>query len=299
MNREHFFNTSMYLNVAIVILIFILGLQTHLLSSQVGNLQESLRQHTNQQEWSTLSSQMNQLLQEERWVLEDHWSVSSIDPDQQIINLQYNWSLQEIAEDAEITLQLQTLNEDRKPVSSWKTIPTQTLGINSYQADIQVSPTNYYRVQVVSQGSMQQVSQNIYTPSYLHQPPGLTPSSASFNHQTEPAFAQGDVSIGFYLYPHDIAKEPYPSLDFIPEKVTAEILFTDQVFREELDLTEKEISHLPTDPADDRYREEWVLDFPAFTKGSFETLHLTIEYANGFVITKEYTHLLEDFSPPL
>ena len=287
-------------NISIVLLFILLATQLNSVSRQIDRMNHQLQGKAENSQVSRISHRMEELLQEEKWLTSDHWSVSDVDPDSQTISLQYEWSLREVADDAEILLQIQELNNEREPVTEWETVETDNVGINAYQTGFDVAPALHYRVQIVSKGRLQRISQNIYVPSSLYQPPELVPSSASMNHRTEPDYNEQDVSIGFRLdqFNEKMIKS-HPSMSFMPEKITAELWIDGQRFLKELEETESDVPHLPPGQATDIYRKEWVLNFPAFSKGTLESLTVTVEYSNGFVISKDYTDRLFQFFPDL
>lgn len=300
MNSDKSFRKTIVTNAAILLFMIVLTFQFSSLSRQLNRMDRHLHNIAGHSQVTQLSHRVEELLQEEKWLTSDHWNVSDVDPDNQRITLQYEWSLREVADDAEILLQLQELNEDRQPISDWTTVDGENVGINAYQAEIDVSPTAYYRVQIVSSGSINRISQNIYAPTYLYQPPELVPASASMNHRTEPDYNEQDVSIGFRLDQfNDKMIKDHPSMNFMPEIITAELRIDGQHFEKELEETESDVPHLPPGQAADAYRTEWVLDFPAFSKGTIESLIVTVEYSNGFIISKDYTDRLFQFFPDL
>lgn len=290
------FVKSIVSNVVIILFMIMLVSQLNSLSRQVTSMNHQLQQSDGQSELFRLSNKVDELLQEERWLTEYHWSVVDVDPDQQIIALQYEWSLQEVSADAKIALQVQQLNEERQPISEWDMVKVDNIGANAYKASIDVTPSHYYGVQVVSQGDLQRVSQSSTIPSYLYQAPELVPSSASFNHRTDPNYDEDDVSIGFSVFHHDDPEiKVHPSLNFIAESVTAELVIDGELFTKKLEQTEVDTSNFHPD----QYRTEWMLEFPPFSKGDLGTLILNVEYTNGFVISKDYTDHLHQFFPNL
>ncbi|SFI19567.1 hypothetical protein SAMN05192551_10849 [Tindallia magadiensis] len=276
------------------------------LSQRIGDIHEELLFASNRNDISRVMDELKETLNQDHWVVYDHWQIDNINKDDSLITLQYEWSLSETTDEAEISLQLQPLSKDQEPAGDWKKLPATSIGINSYRAFMDVTAFQNYRIQIVSEGDYQHSSQTISIPSYLHQPPNLVPAFTSISHRNKPDFREGDVEIGFSMFyqkdyyddPYS-PREPHPSLNFIPKKAKAYFHIDGQVIEKELLLEEKEKSHMPQGEFPDYYSNIWTLSFPAFSSDSLEELWIEITYENEFLFTKDYTDLLYNHFPHL
>ncbi|SDZ04355.1 hypothetical protein [Tindallia californiensis] len=276
------------------------------LSQSIGDIHQELLFTSNRNDVSRVLDDIKETLNQDHWVVYDHWQIRKINDDDSTITLQYEWSLSETTDEAEISLQVQPLLKDQKPAGDWKKLPATSIGINSYRAFIEVTALQDYRIQIVSEGNYQHSSQTISIPSYLHQPPDLVPAFTSISHQNKPDFKEGDVEIGFSMFyqkdyyndPYS-PREPHPSLNFIPEKAKAYFHIDGQVIEKDLSLEEKEKSNMPPGEFPDYYSKVWALSFPAFSSDSLEKLRIEITYKNGFFVSKDYTDFLYNHFPDL
>ncbi|SDZ03943.1 hypothetical protein [Tindallia californiensis] len=289
-------------NSGIIVFLLLLLMQMYRLDLQVSRIDNQLHHLVGSNEIAMLSHEIQQLNQEEAMIFNESWSVNAVDLEKQLITLHYEWSLREVWEDAQIGLQLLELERNQgfsqeQGVHQWTIKEAEMVGLNRFQAEIEVSPAHDYQVQPFSKGAATTLNRPSSVPYYLYQPPNPSITTYSIHHSNEPNYQTGDKYIGFRLDEQSASNglwEEYPELRYLPKTVEAEFRMNGKVFQQAL-REEEEESLIGGEPSGETL---WILDFPAH-KGSaaFENLILTVEYHNGIRLSYDKSEELYLFLP--
>lgn len=286
----------------IIVCLLLLLMQMYRLDLQVSIVGNQLHNLVDSNQVAMLSHEIQQLNQEEPMVFNESWSMNAVDLEQQLITLHYEWSLREVSEDAHIGLQVLELEKNQgffqeQTINQWTIKEAEMVGLNRFQAEIEVSPTHDYQVQPFSKGMVTTLNRPSSVPYSLYQP--ATPSIATYSihHSNEPNYQTGDKYIGFRLDEQSASNdlwEEYPELRYLPKTVEAEFRMNGKMFQQAL-REEEEESLINGEPSGEIL---WILDFPAHKgNAAFENLILTVEYHNGIRLSYDKSEELYFFLP--
>lgn len=280
-------------HTSLLLFIILLGIQLNSLSHQITNISSQFHHSIKQNSAAHLTHQINELLARESWIFNEDWQVLDVDIQQELISLEFNWSMKEVQEDAVIGLQIQQQPSKGESDGLWSMVQAESIGVNTYRATVEVSPSHTYGVQVVSQGKKTRLSSSLPIPTYLYQPPKPVPVSYTTSHHNDPSYKEGDVFVVFQLKDEwDLQSRlrAHPSLSFEPKAVKAEFLVDGTSYSRSLKQVERE--NPPTQESFHGDPEKaWKLSFPAHEKGSeMNQFLLEVTYTNGLTISHDLLH---------
>ncbi|MGP4071539.1 hypothetical protein ACTWQB_03170 [Piscibacillus sp. B03] len=235
------------------------------LENKISTQQEQIQMNFGQvlnQSTNSIYREVDSIRESNKWISDVNYDINSDESDHDEVQMELDWSFNEVESDAEISLMY------RERESDWIQVEAEHLEGNRYSATLKVTPLKEYEFQIISEGQVSRTSEIQPIPSDLYRPAMLI----SHEHHSGDDF----LIIGFEH--EDQRNIPY----FDIENITATYQYTDGS-NEKKEIVRGE---LPSVIEDD---EGYTVNDPGLYYVVVEPLNdvlevsLKVEYSGGFV----------------